>query len=154
MRRPPCVRATRTGQIRSNERQPSQPLRVEYSNRKVQNVLRISTAVSYALNQWPALLIYLEDGRLEIDNNATERAIRPFVMGRRAWNFCATPRGAWASAVLYSIVQTAKANGLEPYSYLRQLFEKLPAMRQDDTDAIAAVLPWRVAERQAASAVS
>lgn len=114
----------------------------------------LGEAVTYALNQWPTLLSYLEDGRLEIDNNATERDIRPFVMGRRAWNFCATPRGAWASAVLYSIVQTAKANGLEPYSYLRQLFEQLPAMRPDDTDAIAAVLPWRVAERQAAPAVS
>ncbi len=114
----------------------------------------LGEAVNYALNQWPALLTYLEDGRLEIDNNATERDIRPFVMGWRAWNFCATPRGAWASAVLYSVVQTAKANALEPYSYLRQLFEQLPAIAPDDTDAIEALLPWRVAERQAAPAAS
>ncbi len=106
----------------------------------------LGEAVSYALNQWPMLLTYLEDGRLEIDNNATERDIGPFVMGRRAWTFCATPRGAWASAVLYSIVQTAKANGLEPYSYLRQLCEQLPAITPEDTDAIETLLPWRVAE--------
>ena len=70
-------------------------------------------------------------------------------MGRRAWIFCATPRGAQASAVLYSLVRSAKANGLEPYSYLRELFETLPAIPSEDTDAIEALLPWRVAERQA-----
>lgn len=111
-------------------------------------------AVNYALNQWPTLLTYLEDGRLEIDNNATERDIRPFVMGRRAWLFSVTPQGAQASAVLYSIVQSAKANGLEPYRYLRELFEQLPAIAPEDTDAIEAMLPWRVAERQAKQADS
>jgi transposase len=108
----------------------------------------LGEAVSYALNQWPTLTIYLKDGRLEIDNNATERDIRPFVMGRRAWLFSDTPQGARASAVLYSIICTAKANGLEPYSYLRELFEKLPAISRDDNDAIEALLPWRVNERQ------
>ena len=106
------------------------------------------------MNQWPTLTTYLEDGRLEIDNNATERDIRPFVMGRRAWNFCDTPQGARASAVLYSIVSCAKANGLEPYRYLRELFEKLPTIGPEDTDAIEALLPWRVAERQTAQADS
>jgi transposase len=108
----------------------------------------LGEAVSYALNQWPTLTIYLEDGRLEIDNNATERDIRPFVMGRKAWLFSDTPQGARASAMLYSIVCSAKANGLEPYSYLRELFEKLPAIASGDTDAIEALLPWQVAGRQ------
>lgn len=110
----------------------------------------LGEAVQYALNQWSTLTTYLEDGRLEIDNNATERDIRPFVMGRKAWLFCATPQGAQASAVLYSIVQCARANGLEPYRYLRQLFEQLPAIDPDDTDAIQALLPWTVAKQQAA----
>ncbi len=108
----------------------------------------LGEAVSYALNQWPTLTTYLEDGRLEIDNNATERDIRPFVMGRRAWLFSDTPQGAQASAMLYSVIGSAKANGLEPYSYLRELFEKLPAIPPEDNDAIEALLPWRVAERQ------
>ena len=108
----------------------------------------LGEAVSYALNQWPTLTTYLQDGRLEIDNNATERDIRPFVMGRKAWLFSDTPQGARASAVLYSLVCTAKANGLDPYGYLRELFEKLPAIVAEDTDAIEALLPWQVAERQ------
>lgn len=106
----------------------------------------LGEALGYALNQWPTLLTYLEDGRLEIDNNATERDIRPFVMGRRAWLFAATPKGAQASAVLYSIVRCAKANGLDPYDYLRMLFEKLPAVDPEDPEAIEALLPWRLAE--------
>jgi transposase len=103
----------------------------------------LGEAIGYALNQWPTLVTYLEDGRLEIDNNATERDIRPFVMGRRAWLFAATPKGAQASAVLYSVVLCAKANGLDPYRYLRRLFERLPTIDPEDTAAIEALLPWR-----------
>jgi hypothetical protein len=114
----------------------------------------LGEAVGHALNQWPTLTTYLEDGRLEIDNNATERDIRPFVMGKRAWNFCDTPQGGQASAVLYSIVRCAKANGLEPYRYLRELFEKLPAIPPEDADAIEALLPWRVSARQTRAANS
>ena len=114
----------------------------------------LGEALGYALNQWPTLLTYLEDGRLEIDNNATEREIRPFVMGRRAWLFAATPKGAQASAVLYSVVLCAKANGLDPYSYLRRLFEQLPAIDPEDTVAIEALLPWRFAEAAATSPIS
>ena len=114
----------------------------------------LGEAVNYALNQWPALESYLEDGRLEIDNNAIERDIRPFVMGRKAWLFCDTPHGARASAVLYSIVRCAKANGLEPYRYLRALFEQLPAIEPNDTDAIEALFPWRLADCDAERADS
>ena len=86
-------------------------------------------AISYTLGQWERLTVYLRDGRLRPDNNLAENAIRPFVLGRKNWLFAATPDGAHASAALYSIIETAKANGLEPYWYLRYLFERLPAAK-------------------------
>lgn len=72
-------------------------------------------AVAYALNLWDRLIVYLENGELQIDNNSAENAIRPFAVGRKNWLFADTVDGAMASAVLYSIIETAKANGLEPY---------------------------------------
>ena len=86
----------------------------------------LGKAISYTLGQWERLIVYLQDGRLRPDNNRAENAIRPFVLGRKNWLFAATPDGAHASAALYSIIETAKANGLEPYWYLRYLFERLP----------------------------
>ena len=97
----------------------------------------LGKAVGYCLNQWDKLERYLNDGRLKIDNNLIENAIRPFVLGRKNWLFSGNPRGAKASATLYSLIETAKANGLEPYHYLRFLFEKLPlAKTQDDYKAL------------------
>ena len=86
----------------------------------------LGKAISYALNQWPRLIIYLEDGQLRPDNNLVENAIRPFVIGRKNWLFSGHPRGAAASACLYSLIETAKANRLEPYLYFRFLFDRLP----------------------------
>jgi transposase len=86
----------------------------------------VGKAISYTLGQWERLIVYLQDGRLRPDNNLAENAIRPFVLGRKNWLFAATPDGAHASAALYSIIETAKVNGLEPYWYLRYLFERLP----------------------------
>ena len=86
----------------------------------------LGKAVAFALGQWPKLIRYLEHAQLTPDNNACEQAIRPFVVGRKNWLFSGSPRGAAASATLYSLIETAKANGLEPYWYLRELFEKLP----------------------------
>lgn len=80
----------------------------------------------YAHRQWPKLTVYLADGRLPIDNNLTENAIRPFVIGRKNFVFCDTVAGAHASANLYSLIETAKANGIEPYAYLRNIFTDLP----------------------------
>ena len=77
----------------------------------------IGNALTYLHNQWPKLMRYLDDGRLSIDNNPVENAIRPFVIGRRNWLFSDTARGAKSSANLYSLIETAKANGLEPYAY-------------------------------------
>ncbi|MGH8468781.1 MAG: IS66 family transposase [Gammaproteobacteria bacterium] len=83
-------------------------------------------ALYYLHHQWPKLIRYLEDGRLSIDNNAVENAIRPFVMGRKAWLFCDTVHGAKSSANLYGLIETSKACGHEPYYYLRHLFTELP----------------------------
>lgn len=87
---------------------------------------KLGEALGYLAKQWPKLARYIEDGRLEIDTNLAENAIRPFARGRRAWLFADSVSGAKASAMLYSLVETAKANGLEPYAYLRRLFEQLP----------------------------
>ena len=99
-------------------------------------------AISYLDSQWPKLVRVLDDGRLPLDTNAVERAIRPFVIGRRNWMFADTPKGAVASARLYSLVETAKANGLEPWAYLEKIFEVLPAAAT--AEDIEALLPWRI----------
>ena len=72
---------------------------------------------------------YIDDGRLPIDNNLAENAIRPFVIGRKNWLFSNTPAGAKAMATILSIVESAKANNIEPYWYLRILFKKLPELK-------------------------
>jgi hypothetical protein len=83
---------------------------------------------------------YTERGDLPIDNNRCENAIRPFVVGRRAWLFSDTPAGANASAIIYSLVETAKANGLEPYTWLRRVLRDLPAAKT--VEDVEALLPW------------
>lgn len=99
-------------------------------------------ALHYLHNQWPKLVCYLEDGRLSIDNNLAENAIRPFVVGRKNWLFSDSVRGVKASANLYSLIETAKANGLEPYAYLRHLYTQLP--RAESVEAIEALLPGNI----------
>jgi len=99
----------------------------------------LAKAINYCLNQWDALNIFLLDGRIPIDNNAAERAIRPFVIGRKNFLFCNTPNGAKASAITYSLVETAKENGLKPYDYLEYLLEELP--NADLTD-LERFMPW------------
>jgi len=91
----------------------------------------LGKAIHYTLNLWPQLTVYLNDGSIPIDNNAAENAIRPFVIGRKAWLFSGSPRGAKASATLYSLIETAKANGLEPRAYLTHLFENLPKAKSE-----------------------
>jgi len=91
----------------------------------------LGQAVSYTLTNWEKLVIYLQDGRLRPDNNLVENAIRPFVVGRKNWLFAGSPDGAKASATFFSLIETAKANGLEPYAYLRFIFEKLPLAKSD-----------------------
>jgi len=99
-------------------------------------------AVAYCLGQWAKLTVFLLDGRLEIDNNRAERSIKPFVIGRKNWLFTNTPNGANASATLYSIVETAKENGLIPFEYLKYLLERLPNIDTKDRDALDTLLPY------------
>lgn len=97
----------------------------------------LGKAIGYTLNLWPRLTRFTEQGFLHIDNNRIENNIRPFVIGRRNWLFSGSPEGAKASATLYSLVTTAKANGWDPYQYLRQLFEGLLTAESDqDYDAL------------------
>ena len=102
----------------------------------------LGAAMAYLHKYWGKLTRYIERGDLPIDNNRCENAIRPFVVGRKGWLFSDTPAGAHASAVIYSLVQTAKANGVEPYQWLCQVLRDLPAAKTvDDVDAL---LPWNI----------
>lgn len=100
----------------------------------------IGAALTYCKNQWPKLIEFLTDGRLEIDNNRAERSIKPFVIGRKNWLFSNTARGAKTSAIIYSIIETAKENGLDPFAYLKHVFEQL--QKNDSNKAIDDLLPW------------
>jgi transposase len=86
----------------------------------------LGKAMGYMHQQWDKLNVYVTDGRLCIDNNLIENSIRPFVIGRKNLLFCDTVAGAKSSANLYSLIETAKANGIEPYAYLQKVFTKLP----------------------------
>ena len=102
----------------------------------------LGKALHYTAAQWPKLARYVQDGSWPIDNNPCENAIRPFVIGRKGWLFADTPAGAQASANLYSLLQTCRANGVNTYEYLRALFKALPtATTADDYEAL---LPWKV----------
>jgi transposase len=99
----------------------------------------LGKAMTYLHNQWKKLTVYATDGRLAIDNNATVNAIRPFVIGRKNFLFCDTVAGALASANLYSLIETAKAHGIEPYAYLKMVFTALP--NATTLEHIEALLP-------------
>lgn len=100
----------------------------------------LGKSVHYLVNNWSRLVRYIEAGYLPIDNNAAERAIKPFVIRRKAWLFSYTVNGAAASAKIYSLIETAKVNGQEPYTWLRHVLERLPqASSLEDYEAL---LPW------------
>jgi len=99
----------------------------------------LGKAVQYACGQQKYLMNVYLDGRLELSNNRAERSIKPFVMGRKNWLFCNTPKGARASSVIYSVIETSKENGLKPFEYLKFLFETMP---NSTTGKIDSILPW------------
>ena len=99
-------------------------------------------AIYYTLNQWEKLVRYCEDGRLEISNAGAENAIRPFAVGRRRWLFCDTPGGAKASAIHYSLIQTCKANEINPEEYYRYILARIG--EADAVEKWEALLPWNV----------
>jgi len=100
----------------------------------------LGVAVTYLKNQWPKLLTYLEDGRISIDNNVTERDIRPFTTGRKNWMFSTSVGGAKASANLYSLVMTCRANNINPYYYFQHLFTELPKLGEGAD--LSNLMPW------------
>jgi transposase len=112
---------------------------------KVQEVppsLLLGKAIFYTLNQWDKLIAYLECAYISPDNNACENAIRPFVVGRKNWLFNQSPEGAKSSCAMYTLIQTAKQNGLIPRNYLNLLFERCPLAKTPED--WAALLPWNV----------
>ena len=98
--------------------------------------------MSYLDQQWPRLIRYVDDGHRPIDNNRAENAIRPFVIGRKNWLFSQSVNGVTASANLYSLIETAKANDLDPYAYLARIFAELP--KATTVDQIETLLPDKV----------
>ncbi|WP_165671673.1 IS66 family transposase [Metapseudomonas otitidis] len=132
----------------SARQQRSQPLLdqlnswLDKTQPQVAGKTALGNAVNYLASNWSRLVRYVEGGHLPIDNNRAENAIRPFVIGRKNWLFSDTPKGATASAQLYSLLETAKANGQEPYAWLRHVLERLPqATRVEDYEAL---LPWNL----------
>jgi transposase len=100
----------------------------------------ISKAVNYTLNQWDKLIRYVKDGQLGIDNNITDRDIRPFTTGRKNWMFSQSVNGAQASAALYSIVMNCWANDINPYYYFQHLFREIP--QRDENSDLTDLMPW------------
>lgn len=113
------------------------------TNEKVLPKSNIGKALQYALNHKDKLEIYLEDGNCVISNNIAENSIRPFTVGRKNWTFCGSPEGANASACVYSLVETAKANGLNPYKYLEYLLSRLPGSNiKTNPKVLDLMMPW------------
>ena len=102
----------------------------------------LGKAFTYLKEQWPYLTNYLKDGRLEISNNRAERSIKPFVIDRKNFLFANTPKGATGSTVMFSLIQTAIENGLNPYRYLTWLMKTAKDADLSQEDVIQALLPW------------
>lgn len=103
---------------------------------------KLGKAFAYLHRQWPKLIRYCDDGRLDIDNNAVENTLRPLALGRKNWLFATSPKGAQASAMHYSLIATAVANGHEPYHYLRYVYKELPLAKT--LEDIERLLPWNL----------
>src|SRR5262249_19397557 len=101
-----------------------------------------SMAVRYALGRWEALLRYCDDGRLEMDNNAAERSLRAVALGRKNYLFAGSDRGGESAAVLYSLIESAKLNGIDPEAYLRNVLSRIA---EHPINRIEELLPWNVA---------
>ncbi len=106
----------------------------------------LGRALQYSLVRWPALTRYQDDGRIEFDNNSAERSIRPVVLGRRNYLFAGSDGGGESAATIYSLIGSARLNGIEPYQYLREVLSRIaehPISRIDE------LLPWNLVIRSA-----
>ena len=130
----------------------SKPLLDEFKTWLDENILRappkspIGRAMAYSLTHWDKLLRYLDDGRLEIDNNRSERAIKPFVIGRKNWMFSDSVKGAEAGATIYSLIETCKAHAIEPYAYLKYVLGEIRHCKTDEE--LANLLPYHCDPKQ------
>jgi hypothetical protein len=114
---------------------------------RVSKKSELAKAISYVLTRWSALTRYRDDGRIEIDNNAAERALRVVALGRKNYLFCGSDAGGERAAAIYSLIGTAKLNGLDPEAYLRQVIERIA---DHPINRIEELLPWNVlGEREA-----
>lgn len=140
-----CLSAEETKSIRQSE---SRVLldelyeKLQYYKDKAPPKGFLSGAINYSLNQWKKLTAYLQDGRLRIDNNDCERSIRPFVIGRKNWTFCNTEGGANASCVIYSIIETCKANKINAFNYLKYILENIHTAENEPQ--LLALLPFNM----------
>lgn len=100
----------------------------------------LAKAIGYTLGRWPALRVYLKDGRIHIDTNPTERALRGVAVGRKNYLFAGSPNGGRRAALVYSLIETCKLNGVDPYAYLKDVLTRLPTLPIRDLDEL---LPWR-----------
>ena len=104
---------------------------------------KLAAALDYALKAKDSFRRYLEDGRIPMTNNPAENAIRPFTVGRKNWLFSDSPRGAAASAAVYSLVETSKANGLDPEKYLNYVLTEMPGKNfKDNDELLEGWMPW------------
>ena len=104
---------------------------------------KLEDAVRYSLNLKQQLMAFLDNGEIPISNNLAENAIRPFALGRKNWLFCDTPKGAEASAIVYSLVESAKANGVEPFAYLQHVLVELPYLGKNHShEELESLMPW------------
>ena len=112
--------------------------------RKLANADVTAKAIDYSLSNWRALTRYLDDGNVPIDNNAAENAVRPLCVGRKNWLFVGSQQAGERAAVVMSLIESAKLNGHDPWAYLKDVFERLPTLKQRD---LAQLLPhnWRPA---------
>ena len=117
---------------------------METTRAKLPGKSELAAAMRYALSRWVALTRYLDDGRLEIDNNAAERAIRPLALGRKNYLFAGSDAGGERAAAIYSLIETAKLNGLDPEAYLRDILARIA---DHPVNRVGKLLPWNWAER-------
>jgi hypothetical protein len=115
------------------------PIRSDATRPKLSRRSDLAVAIRYALTRWTALTRYVDDGRLEIDNNAAERSLRGIALGRKNWLFAGSDQGGHRAASIYSLVETARLNGIDPEAWLADTISRIadpPARR------VAELLPW------------
>jgi hypothetical protein len=134
-----CLRPEQRYQLRKQTSElllPGLRSRVEQVRPQVLPESPLGKAARYCINEWPALTRYLEDGRLELDNNLTENAIRPSAVGKKNWLFIGHPEAGWRSAVIYSMVVSCQRRGIDTWNYLRDVLTRLPDMKQAELPSI------------------